>query len=152
MGIREAIAHGVITAQTRLLLQVCCSVLQCVAVCCSVCCSTPTLSNSVLQLPSVVVCCSVLQYVAARSLDRTMCCNTLQSVAVFYCCANSSHVAGVLHCVAVRCSAFTSSKVVLRCVAVCHCCIDSHPVAGVLQVCCRNIHLENTNALHVQGT
>ena len=60
---------------SHVLQDLCCSVLQCVAVCCSV-------------LQCVAVCCSVLQCAA-------VCCSVLQCVAV--CCS-------VLQCVAVCCS------------------------------------------------
>ena len=88
------------------IVAVCCSVLQCVAVCCSSCAScTPAsppsdlvhyLCNSCSVLQCVAVWCSVLQCVAVR-------CSALQCVAV-HC--------SVLQCVAVCCS-------VLQCVAVC---------------------------------
>ena len=61
---------------------VCCSVLQCVAVCCSV-------------LQCVAVCCSVLQCVAVCYGERAAaCCSVLQCAAL--CC-------GALHCVAGCC-------------------------------------------------
>ena len=72
-------------------LNLCCSVLQCVAVCCSV-------------LQCVAVRCSALQcVVVCCMLQCVACCSVLQSVAV--CCS-------VLQCVAVCCS-------VLQCAAVC---------------------------------
>jgi len=89
--------------------QVCCSVLQCVAVCCSVlqrvgvamcfcgrcCCATGSDLWHTGLLQCLAVCCSVLQCVA-------VCCSVLQCVAV--CCS-------VLQCLAVCCR-------VLQCVSV----------------------------------
>jgi len=66
-------------------LNLCCSVLQCVAVCCSV-------------LQCAAVCCSALQCVA-------VCCSVLQCVAV--CCR-------VLQCAAVCCSVLQSFGVSLH--------------------------------------
>jgi len=98
---------------------VCCSVLQCVAVCCSVLKMFAEASNSAAQLVHlhlmcVAVCCSVLQCVKDVCRGIQLCgaagtsafdvrCSVLQCVAV--CCS-------VLQCVAVCCS-------VLQCVAVC---------------------------------
>ena len=119
----------------KLVLSVCCSVLQCVVVCCSVLQRVAACCN-VLQF--VAVCCSVLQSVA-------MCCSMLQCVAV--CCsvlqiiyehkvANLAevgvalyssvlqYVTHVLQCVAVCCS-------VLHCIAAC--CSMSHVCCSVLQ-------------------
>jgi len=85
------------------MLQVCCSVLQGVAVCCGVYMSARRSSRScsvssvsAVKPRCVAVCCSVLQCVAVY-------CSVLRCVTV--CCS-------VLQCVAVCCS-------VLQCVAVC---------------------------------
>ena len=105
----------------RVTPQVCCSVMQCVAVWCSVL-QCDAVWCSVLQC--VAVCCSVLQCVA-------VCCSVLQCVAVW---------CSVLQCVAVCCSA-------LQCVAIYTvCCRMTQYLQGdavccsVLQyvaVCCR---------------
>ena len=86
------------------LIEVCCSVLQCVAVCCSV------LQCVAVSLQCVAVCCSVLQCVA-------VCCGELQRVAV--CCSVlqcSSVLQCLLQCITVCCSVLQR---VFQCVAVC---------------------------------
>ena len=89
--------------------EVCCSVLQCVAVCCSVLPATTTKTRSVAVFCSVLQCvavhCSVLQCVLTApffgATPKLEYCSVLQDVAV--CCS-------VLQCIAVYCS-------VLQCVA-----------------------------------
>jgi len=132
---------------SRVLIDWCCSVLQCVAVCCSVlqcvamCCSleyslidVAFMCCSVLQC--VAVCCSVLQRVA-------MCCSVLQSrVLIDWCCFY------VLQCVAVCCSVLQRVAVssthwlMLLCVAVC---------CSVLQcvaVCCSVLQRVAVSSTH----
>ena len=75
----------------RFHLQVCCSVLQCVAVCCRV-------------MHYVAVCCSVLQCLRQVTYKCAVCCSVLQCVAV--CCI-------VLQCVAVCCSVYVRSSTAL---------------------------------------
>jgi len=80
-------------------VEVCCSVLQCVAVCCRY----------------VAVCCSVLHVAAQEKREDAsplLCLYTLMLKCVLVCCNVLWCVAGVLQCVAVCCS-------VLQCVAAC---------------------------------
>jgi len=87
--------------------QVCCRVLQCVAVYCGV-------------MQCVAVCCSVLRCAA-------VCCIVLQCVAVCYKCgAHDLCVSSVVQCVAVYCGVVLCVAVccsVLQCVAVCYKCV-----------------------------
>ena len=122
------------------MLQVCRSVLQCVAVCCGVlqCVAKESMTGSMKVLQCVAVCCCILQCAAVCCSNLQcvdVCCSALQCVAV--CCS-------VLQCVAVCCREFVLQRAydglyenaadVFQCVAVC---------CGVLQcvaMCCGALH------------
>jgi len=92
-------------------MQVCCSVLQCVAVCVVVCCSVLVVCCIVLQC--VAVCCSWLQL----QCDE-MCCNVLQCVAAS-CCECGTVCCRVWNKFIILGEQTHDYSSVLRCVAVC---------------------------------